>query len=185
MQNIKYDVLDFQEKIITEYSNQCHLGVTLINGVPLLDIVERYERQAAENTGNKYNGAGYTYQFSIELYCQLQEKSSCASNDEPVLMICNCLEEGCWPLLVTISETDVSIKWSNFHNSHMSGKEERPWDYSCFPTYEFEKKAYYNALEKLRSIAESQPDIFGEPADEEILRLRKLYSEMKSSACSQ
>jgi hypothetical protein len=90
-----YDILDFQEKIINEYEREYHLAVTTINGVPLLDIVDKYERQAAESVGDKYNGAGYTYQMSEHLYCQLKEKSSCASDSEPALMICECLEEGC------------------------------------------------------------------------------------------
>ena len=181
MQGIQYDTLDFQEKIINEYDRKYHLGVTIINGVPLLDIVQKYERQAAEINGYEYTGAGYAYQLSVDLYCQLQEKSSCASDNEPALMICSCLEEGCWPLLVTITETDTSVKWSNFHNHHRSEGKANVWNYSCFPTFEFEKAAYHSALEKLRVIAESQPYIYGRPANKEIIRLRKLYSEIRYS----
>ena len=177
-----YDILDFQEKTIIEYSNRYHLGVTLIYDVPLLDIVAKYERQAAENTGDKYTGAGYTYQISIDLYCQLLEKAGLASDDEPELLICTCLTDGCWPLLVTIEETDTGIKWSNFHNHHRSGNDEDSWDYSCFPAYEFEKQAYYEALEKLRMIVELQSEIFGKPINKEILRLRRLYSEIRADA---
>jgi hypothetical protein len=175
-----YDVLDFQEKIIKEDGCQYHLGVTIINCVPLLDIVEKYERQAAESAGDEYNGAGYTYQFSIDLYCQLCEKSSCASDNEPALMICECLEEGCWPMLVTIIETDTSVIWKNFHNHHRSGDSQCVWNYNCFPSFEFEKAAYYNALDKLQKIVNSQSDIYGTPVNEEIVRLRKLYAEIRS-----
>ena len=180
MNILKYDVLDFQEKIINEYGRQYHLGVTLINGVPLLDIVAKYERQAAESAGHEYNiEDGYAYQFSVDLYCQLLEKSSCASDSEPALLICSCLEEGCWPLLVTITETNTSIRWSNLHNHHRSEGKACVWNYDCFPTYEFEKSAYYNALDKLRSIVETQTEIFGTPVKEEIARLRKLYADIR------
>lgn len=177
---MEYDVLDFQEKIIDEYDRQYHLGVTIINGVPLLDIAAKYERQAAESVGKEYNAeAGYTYQVSVDLYCQLLEKSSYASDSEPALLICTCLEEGCWPLLVTITETDTSIKWSNLHNHHRLEGSACVWNYSCFPTFEFEKPAYYAALDKLLSIVESQTDIYGKPVEEEISRLRKLYAEIR------
>jgi hypothetical protein len=176
---VRYDVLDFQEKIINEYGRQHHLGVTVINNIPLLDIVAKYERQAAESVGEEYVGTGYTYQFSVALYCQLNEKSSCASSNEPALLICECLEEGCWPLLLTVTETDYCVTWSNLHNHHRSEGKACVWDYSCFPIFNFEKSAYYNALDKLRSIVESQVNIFGKPAKEEIAWLRKLYSEIR------
>ena len=175
----QYDNLDFQAKTANEYGNTYHLGITLINQVPLLDIIEKYERQSAESMGHEYNGPGYEYQCSINLYCQLMEKSSCASSNEPALMICTCLEEGCWPFLVTITETDESVVWSRFHNHHMTNGKGKNWDYSCFPTYTFEKKAYDIALGKLRSIAESQPDKFGTPPKDEVLRLLQLYADIK------
>jgi hypothetical protein len=173
-----YDVLDFEERVVDEYLSNHYLAVTIINGAPLLDIVDKYERIAAENVGYKYVGPGYEYQYSIDLYCQLMEKASCASDNEPSLMICGCLEEGCHPLLVTITETDTSVIWSGFHNHHRSGDKADAWDYSCFPSYEFEKKTYMTALGKLRNIAVSGSD-FVKSSEKEITRLRKLYAEIR------
>ena len=152
------DILSFEERIVKSdfTGNNMTLAVTKINGKPIFEIFEPYEREAAENNGSKYAGWGYEYQFADRLFEQLITKSSAASENEAALMICNgCYEEGCWPLLVTIDESDTEITWRGFHNHHRSipAQDGTFWDYSAFPSFHFSKEAYEASLISLLKIA--------------------------------
>ena len=152
------DTIEFGKKIITYNFTKQNVvcAVPVINGYALTDIMEKYERQAAEKNGFEYTGFGYEYQLADILYNYLLSKSSCVSENEVALMICSdCHDEGCWPLLVTIDETENEIIWRNFHNPHRSNpsKEDRFGDYSIFPVFHFSKVSYKLEIEKLKEMA--------------------------------
>ena len=144
------DILSFEEKNIkSDFTGEdMTLAVIKINDTPLSDILEPFERRAAENCDGKYNGWGYEYQYADALFEQLVTKASQASEREAALMVCgSCYEEGCWPLLVTIDESDTEVIWHGLHNPHMSNPASGAfWDYSNFPTFHFSKEPYEQSL---------------------------------------
>jgi len=145
------DTLNFEKMLFkSQFSNyDMELGVTIINGRPLADIVEPFEREVAHMRGEDYSELGYIYQLAHILYKQLIRKNSQYSEDEVALMICSgCYEEGCWALLVTIEETETEVIWTGFRNNHRSDPE-----YNSFPILRFEKNNYIEALLQLKETA--------------------------------
>jgi hypothetical protein len=148
------DELRFERKVIENpYADgELIIAAIYINNKPLLDLVRTHELPYAQKYNQESIAGGYEYQFVSELYKQLTDKSYRICEEEVALMICSgCLEEGCWPLLVTPQEMDASIVWKDFYNPHRSANSAGGfWDYSKFGPFSFEKKLYYEEIEKLK-----------------------------------
>jgi hypothetical protein len=166
-------------KFIERINKEFILAVPIINGRPFGEIVEQFEKLAAEKTQDSYTGYCYDYQYAPVLYDNLQDNIKLGNKDVVELMICGgCYCEGCYPLWVTITEEKDRIRWSGFYNQFksinhikpisnkgrhfksinqfiksISDKGEHFWDYSVFPAYTFKKNDYLVALEELLIIA--------------------------------
>jgi len=155
----KLDTISFEKKIVKSNFTwrPLTLAAPIINGKPFAEIVEQYEREAARNSGLEYL-FGYMYATANYLYKELTGDLEFSYTNNAVLMVCDgCEEAGCWPLMVTIEETETEVIWSNFHNWHRSepNKNGLFWDYSVFPVFRFDKIQYTAALKQLKIIADN------------------------------
>jgi len=155
----RLDTIYFEKKIVKSNVTwkPLTLAVLIINGRPLAEIAEHYEREAARNSKRKYYRFGYMYRLANGLYRELTGDLEFPHRNNAVLMVCDgCEEAGCRPFAVTIKETETEVIWSNFHNWHMSEPNDDGifWDYSVFPIFRFEKTQYMAALAQLKIIAD-------------------------------
>ena len=151
---MNYDVLKFIPEIIKFDGAGLELlcAKILINNVPLIDIVQEYELKYAKKHNNKYLAGGYMYDHPEELYHRLNNYVK-LFNYAPVL-ICECGCEGCADLTVVVEGSENAITWKNFDNPNKSNID-RPGgfcDYKDFPTFHFDKKQYYDEIDKLKKM---------------------------------
>jgi hypothetical protein len=103
------DTIRFKSVVIDPIDNllDCEevCAVTVINNIPLLDIVTEYESPfIGENAG------GYEYQFADELYKYIYISDIDFLEDRRIgLLICGCLCEGCWPFYVRMESKGDQI----------------------------------------------------------------------------
>ena len=124
----------------------------MINGEDLLVLVREYERVFAEKEGHPDLAGGYVNERLEHLKTKLQdpEKWPFAHDNEVAVLVCSCREEGCWPLMVSITRTDETVTWSHFRQPHRH--EQSPasyWDYAAFGPFVFETVQYDTALSLL------------------------------------
>ncbi len=131
-----------------------------VNGKSFRDIIKQAELPSATRNGEQNKAGTYCWLTVSELVEELTEVRNL--NDvnyiEPRIMDCGCGCDGCWPLHVKIVETEDRVSWSGFYNPHKidSDMTEIPWDYSGMREYRFDKKQYYDEIEKLKTWYESQ-----------------------------
>jgi hypothetical protein len=104
-------------KFIEHFNKEFILAMPIINGRPFGEIVEQFEKLAAEKGQDSYSGYDYGYKYAPVLYDNLQDNIKFGNKDEVELMICGgCYCEGCYPLWVTITEEEDRIMWSGLYN---------------------------------------------------------------------
>ncbi len=64
------------------------------------------------------------------------------------LLLCECGEPGCWPLMATIEVSAEHVTWSDFRQPHRKG-----WDHSKLGPFTFDRAQYLGALEAARHSA--------------------------------
>jgi hypothetical protein len=62
------------------------------------------------------------------------------------LLVCECGEAGCWPLMATLEITNESVVWRNFRQPHRAS-----WDYKKLGPFTFARTQYLAALGRARS----------------------------------
>lgn len=62
------------------------------------------------------------------------------------LLVCECGEAGCWPLMATVDVTGDTVIWRDFRQPHRKG-----WSYGGLGPFTFERSQYFAALEWARS----------------------------------
>ena len=125
-----------------------------INGTSVRLIIREAELPSAARNGTPNKAGGYAWLTVGELVEELTEDRDPADEYyvEPRIMDCGCGCSECWPLYVNITETEDRVIWSGFYNSWTIDPEMAgiPWDYSGMREYRFDKKQYYDELEKLK-----------------------------------
>jgi hypothetical protein len=67
------------------------------------------------------------------------------------VLVCECGEPGCGPLVCRIEVGDDRVVWSDFEQPHRSApKSKRVWNYEGFGPFVFERAQYEAALEALK-----------------------------------
>jgi len=64
------------------------------------------------------------------------------------LLVCDCGEPGCWPLMATVEVTDHEVVWRDFRQPHRE-----KWDYTALGPFTFDRAEYARALDQARSDA--------------------------------
>jgi hypothetical protein len=75
--------------------------------------------------------------------------------DYRTVLVCDCLNEGCWPFCVIAKETKNQVMWTKYLQPHRNKKSFAGfWDYSKYPPLVFDKQQYYDELQPLKPIYE-------------------------------
>ncbi|WP_405062594.1 hypothetical protein OG474_13395 [Kribbella sp. NBC_01505] len=114
--------------------------VPLVNGVSLIELVARYERNEGLKPADGYAG--------LVLYGDLPSGLRAYLTGGPgtpyALLGCDCGDMGCWPLAAQIHADADTVTWDSFRQPH------RPeWDYSGFGPFTFDRAQYDEALQLL------------------------------------
>jgi hypothetical protein len=116
-----------------------------INGTNLVEITRLYELNVVDQTEREIAG-----QYAGLPFDELRENLNQTETLSEIQVIgCTCGISGCWPLLMDLSKTSQSVKWSNFKNPHRDTGCKTVWDYSNFPSFQFEHTHYNHALAHL------------------------------------
>jgi hypothetical protein len=129
----------------------------LIDGRPLRDFVREAESESATKEGHadlagKYGGLPWGI-IATDLLLGRADgvwavlEASQGPHRVP-LLLCECGEPGCWPLMATIEMADDRVTWRDFRQPHREG-----WDYSKLGPFSFNRAQYLGALQEGRSPA--------------------------------
>jgi hypothetical protein len=126
----------------------------LVDGTPLVDLVRKAESESAAEEGHpnlagKYAGLPWeTLATNLLLGEATGVWSVLEGNQSPgraPLLLCECGEPGCWPLIASIDVTPDRVTWRNFRQPY------RPkWDHSNLGPFSFDRAQYLAALEEAR-----------------------------------
>jgi hypothetical protein len=127
----------------------------LVDGRLLTDHVRDAESESATREGNpdlagKYGGLPWE---TIPTGLLLGEATGIwrvletDQGDRVPVLICECREPGCWPLMATIEVTADRVTWSDFRQPYR-----KHWDHSTLGPFSFDKSQYLTALEEARRL---------------------------------
>ena len=128
------------------YEEEYIIAEILINGQPLLGIIEQYDDYSHE----------YNYNTASLMYKELVGESTHHDCEhylkgiDAVLLVCStCYYDCCLQLIVRTKETEDEILWFQYYSCRSMN-----FDRSKFPVFRFEKEQYKMALAQLKEIAE-------------------------------
>ena len=155
MDKIAFEEITHNSGIIGE---SMLLAMILINGRPLGEILEPYERAAAAECGDEYPGFNYIYHFADDLKTELGGTENNGGWSD--VMICgSCEKDNCGRTIsVNVEVSGNEVVWKDISSDFERGslEYERGWDYSTFPVFRFDKAQYITALNQLEEIAGRQ-----------------------------
>ncbi|MDR1731767.1 MAG: hypothetical protein LBR61_06685 [Synergistaceae bacterium] len=131
---------------------------TLIDGFPLVEIVEDYERShlLRKLTGN------YEYRYVNDYYSDLRDKKYGSVQEIGLLMCAGCLCLECSPMYCTMAVTARTVIWRDFYNPNLNGDLlEADVDYSELGPFEFDKRAFYKEAAVLEELAKDYKSHYG------------------------
>ena len=127
----------------------------LIDGRSLGDVVRDAESKSASEEGHpdlagKYDGLPWELVATDLLLGEAHGiwavlEASQAPHRVP-LLLCECGEPGCWPLVATIEVREDRVIWRDFRQPHR-----KQWDYSKLGPFSFDRSQYVGALREARS----------------------------------
>jgi len=132
--------LSFQ-KTVTE--NGAVSLIPAVDGVPLTEIVARFETGFEDGPAGGYGGIvpqHFRFGDLLKYFLGLEDKQWPATG-EAWLLGCECGDVGCWPLSARIAVTDAAVVWSGFSQPHQLQR-----DYSSFGPFEFDRAQYEAAV---------------------------------------
>lgn len=146
------DVLEFKIDQEVRYGNEIPVVSVFINGENLVEQIKKYELPFAIKEGHLAIAGSYSAMY-VKDFLHWHYSDWPGNNQHVILTCADCGEVGCWPLLVSVTETENSVMWNNFGQPHR-GKNSTAsfWDYSTFPTYNFSKENYQSEMNKLEKI---------------------------------
>lgn len=113
----------------------------------LIEILKEYEKPFAKKEGYEEMAGWYDWLFQDILYENLELQRW----EKPILLWCQCGEEGCWPIETTIKKIDDTVIWTEFEQPFRKKDSHNFWDYSNFGSFTFDKENYQSELKKLES----------------------------------
>lgn len=123
----------------------------LINGVPLVTLLQVYEEPMARAEGFAPLAGDYGQLSHYDLYKSLRKAASKGHPAVPVLD-CSCGCSGCWTLKLTLRVEPESVSWTGFEQIHRSQAHNR-WDYSNFGPFRFSREHYAEQMRTLKRLA--------------------------------
>lgn len=125
-----------------------------INGKNLIEMLKEYELPFATKEGSPDIAGGYAGMYPKDFLYWYLTAAWLGDGVHSILTCAGCGEVGCWPMMVTVTEDNDKVKWSNFHQPHRGPESKASfWDFSNFPSFEFSKENYQTELNKLKQIA--------------------------------
>lgn len=129
----------------------------LIDGKLLTDNVRDAESESATKEGHpdlagKYSGLPWEVIPTDLLLGQatgIWRVLEANQGERVPVLICDCGEPGCWPLVATIEVTDDRVTWSDFRQPHR-----KHWDHSRLGPFSFDRTQYLAALHEARCSSE-------------------------------
>jgi hypothetical protein len=105
----------------------------LVNGRSLADVIGAVEMPFADAEGHPSIAGRYANLRLRQLDAlptdhfrgSANSHLDCGPNDKTVLLICECGEPGCWPLMARIDVTANTVVWTDFEQPHRQGS----WNY--------------------------------------------------------
>lgn len=149
------DVLRFSTCLVSDGAAKPMEAVSIsVNGHDLIDLVRDVELPFARREGHPELAGSYL---------GLEPKDVVASRLLPrtphddhadvrkvTVLVCECGEEGCWPLRATITVTPDSVIWSDFEQPHRGPEDPaRHWEYDRLGPFVFERGRYEAELTRL------------------------------------
>lgn len=140
MNEIRFDVQH------SEYGN---LVVPVIDGKSLISILKEFELPLAKKEGSPsiagaYDGIPISMVRSPSKYYYGED--SHRTDKKTTILICTCLNGGCWDFVAEIKTTEKEIVWKNFEQVHR-----RNWNYDELGILSFDRKQFENALKELEN----------------------------------
>jgi len=116
------------------------VAIPLVNGRSVIDLIKEVEMNYDVSIAGAYDGIRPDLLFD-----ELTNGSTHDSTKSKVLE-CDCGVDGCWSLLVKVSQGDETVSWSQFSQMHRDN-----WDYSILGEFVFSKDEYLTALNTLKA----------------------------------
>lgn len=88
-----------------------------IDGRSLIDLVRAVERPFAEKEGHPDLAGRYEWP-TVSLACEALLRLAEEDDRKRPLLVCECGEPGCWPLLADVRLTPAHVVWSQFEQPH-------------------------------------------------------------------
>lgn len=120
-----------------------------VNGSSLLDLVAETERPFAEAEGapdiaGRYQGLPPKVALLPSKHLLGKPEKGFTHDDRPFVLVCECSEPGCWPIVADIVVEKDRVLWKNFSQPFRSSVAE-PWTYGGL-SFTFPRKDYEAAL---------------------------------------
>jgi hypothetical protein len=120
--------------------------VPRVDGVPLAELVERFELDAGMESARRSSYGGLIRPFwglgPIDEH--FLGRTTPPNNLRTPLLACDCGEWACWPLLARVTVADELITWDDFHQPHRPDR-----DYTGFGPFRFRHDHYEQSLRQL------------------------------------
>jgi len=144
--------IDFIPKTIEDHP--IPLVDILIDKQNIIELLKQYELPFARKEGSPNIAGGYLGLSAKSLYHQLtRDVSKGWPKGDRCILTCNdCLEDGCWPMFLTVEETENEIIWKDFQQPHRGKHSKVYWDYSKFGPFVFDKTEYEKKLPELKGM---------------------------------
>jgi hypothetical protein len=127
-----------------------------INGKNLIQMLREYELPFATKEGSPNIAGGYAGMHPEDFLYWYLSADWPGDGVHSILTCAGCGEVGCWPMMISATEDDDKVKWSDFHQPHRGPESKATsWDYSDFPSFEFSKENHESEIHKLRSFQAS------------------------------
>jgi len=135
-------VPDFQEREVE----------IVVNERPLIELIAAVEEPFANEEVHPSIAGSYAGLLTRAFGEPLQDHFSgstdshmyCGPHDKTVLLVCDCRETGCWPLMARIRVEDDLVVWSHFEQPHRREK----WSHGDLQ-FTFSRDQYEAELAKL------------------------------------
>lgn len=140
MNKIRFDI---------QHGDYGDLVVPVIDGESLIHKLKDFELPFAKEEGSPeiavaYSGLPITMVRPPSRY--YYGKDNRKLNEKTPILICDCLWDGCWDVVVDIELIDKKIIWKNFEQIHREN-----WNYSELGAFSFDKIQFEKALRELEN----------------------------------
>lgn len=145
------DKLEFKIEEKESHGRKIPAANIFINGKDLIEMIKEYELPFAIKEGHPDIAGGYAGMYPKDFLFWYLDATWPEDGRRSILTCSGCGEVGCWPMMVSVTEDNNTIKWSDFHQPHRGPESKASfWDFSNFPTFEFSKENYQDEINKLK-----------------------------------